>query len=84
MSLRTEEHYKPADLKCGDTVYIFGRHCLLFDCDAHTKQWYGQNLGYVQVPIALKKGAPSLQYQAVPGHTGYGTEEDSLGSVIAL
>lgn len=37
-----------------------------------------------QVPIALRKPAPDVFYQAVPPYTGYGTEEDSMGSVIAL
>lgn len=84
MSLRTEDYYLPEDIKCGDVIEIFGRHCFIYDCDDHTKQWYSVNHGYVQIPIALRKGNPSLQYQAVPAHNGYGTEEDSLGSVIAL
>ena len=34
--------------------------------------------------MALKKDAPSVQYNPVPNYNGFGTEEDSLGSVKAL
>lgn len=40
MSLRTEEYYSPEDLKIGQTVVIFGRTCQIYDCDAHTREWY--------------------------------------------
>lgn len=45
MSLRTEEYYKPEDIRCGDMITIYGRSCLIYDCDDHTKAWYQQNLG---------------------------------------
>jgi hypothetical protein len=35
-------------------------------------------------PIPLKKGRPNIIYQAVPPYNGYGTAEDSLGSVYSL
>jgi len=63
----------PADLHCGGQVRIFGRDCLIYNCDDYTKAWYAHHLGFTQVPIALKKAAPHLQYQAVPRHNGYGT-----------
>lgn len=84
MSMRTEEHYQPADIKCGDQITIFGRNCLIYNCDDYTKQWYEHHLGQTQVPVPLRKAPPSVQYQAVPKYNGYGTEEDSMGSVIAL
>jgi EF-hand domain-containing protein 1 len=34
--------------------------------------------------VPLKKPAPAVLYQAIPSHTGYGTEEDAMGSVVAL
>lgn len=36
------------------------------------------------IPIQLKKARPNLVYQPMPKHTGYGTEEDSLGSIYSL
>jgi len=40
MSLRTEDYYKPEDLKIGGNVVVFGRNCQIYDCDAHTREWY--------------------------------------------
>jgi hypothetical protein len=57
---------------------------LIYDADDFTKQWYKENLGVTQVPVALRKPAPDVFYQAIPPSTGYGTDEDSMGSVIAL
>ena len=40
MTLKKEEYYSPEDLKCGDHVVIYGRNCLIYDCDDFTKDWY--------------------------------------------
>ena len=84
MSLRTEEYYMPEDIKCGDMITIYGRECLIYDCDDFTRAWYQQHHGMMQRSLALKKDAPSVQYQPVPSYNGYGTAEDSMGSVVAL
>jgi len=84
MSLRTEEYYQPADLVVGSNVFVFGRNCLIYDCDAFTREWYKEILGLAMEPIPLKKGRPNIIYQAVPPYNGYGTAEDSLGSVYSL
>lgn len=36
------------------------------------------------VPIQLKKARPTILYQPVPPYNGYGTLEDSIGSVYSL
>ena len=84
MSLRTEEYYGPPDLKCGTRIDIYGRDCLIYSCDDFTKAWYEHNLGMTQTDLALGKSNPSVQYQATPPYQGFGTEEDSMGSVVAL
>jgi hypothetical protein len=84
MSLRTEEYYQPADLIVGNQVFIFGRDCLIYDCDAFTRDWFQEILGISMDPIPLKKARPNVMYQAVPPYNGYGTAEDSLGSVYSL
>ena len=84
MSLRTEEYYMPRDIRCGETIKIYGRDCLIFDCDDFTKKWYQQELGMGQQPMRLPAAAPTVQYQPVPPYNGYGTEQDSMGSVISL
>jgi hypothetical protein len=84
MSLRSELYYEPEDLLCGNSFVVYGRACLIYDCDDFTKEWYTRNLSISQSPVALKKPAPKLIYQSVPKHTGYGTEEDSMNGVLSL
>lgn len=45
-NMRPVEYYTPEDFKCGSTIRIWTRDCLLYDCDDFTRQWYSQNLGY--------------------------------------
>lgn len=42
MSLKKEEYYGPEDLLIGKRVNIFGRDCLIYDCDEFTKNFYKQ------------------------------------------
>jgi len=84
MSLRSEEYYLPHDLVVGQRVHIFGRDCMIYDCDDFTREWYKEILGLPMNPIPLKKARPNIMYQAVPPYNGYGTVEDSLGSVYSL
>jgi len=37
-----------------------------------------------QTPVRLPTQQPSVQYQPVPSYSGFGTEQDSMGSVISL
>lgn len=84
LNLKEVIYYTPEDLTCGQIISIWGRSCLIYDCDDFTKDWYVRNLGIKQTPITLKKPTPEVFYQAVPPETGYGTSEDSMGSVIAF
>eukprot|EP01015_Nassula_variabilis_P010660 TRINITY_DN1860_c0_g1_i4.p1 TRINITY_DN1860_c0_g1~~TRINITY_DN1860_c0_g1_i4.p1 ORF type:complete len:571 (+),score=145.12 TRINITY_DN1860_c0_g1_i4:66-1778(+) len=83
MSQVKEEYYTPIDLRCGNTVTIYGRECVIFDCDEFTKNWYIK-MGVDQVPIVLKTEKQKKFWQPIPPYNGYGTEEDSLGSVKGL
>lgn len=84
MSLKEEEYYSPADLICGKTINVYNRQCMIYDCDKFTKDWYSQNMGVTQNPVKLAKERPNVTYQAIPAYNGYGSPEDSLGSVFAL
>jgi len=46
MNMRDVDYYTPSDLKCGDTVPIWGRHCLIYDVDDFTKDWYKRNCNF--------------------------------------
>jgi hypothetical protein len=41
-------------------------------------------MGVDQCPVKLAKGRKNVTYQAVPSYNGYGSPEDSLGSVYSL
>lgn len=84
MSLKEETYYGPSDLMCGAKVKVYGRECLIYDCDEFTKNWYQANMGVDQKPIKLAKSRPNVTYQALPMYNGYGSPEDSLGSVVSL
>ena len=43
-----------------------------------------KNMGLEQNPLKLAKGRKNVTYQAVPSYNGYGSPEDSLGSVYSL
>ena len=84
MSLKEDNFYGPSDLICGNKVTVWGRECLIYDCDAFTSQWYKDNMGVTQNPVKLAKARPNVTYQPIPAYNGYGTAEDSLGSVYHL
>jgi len=84
MKMKKDEFYAPPDFVLGNKVKIFGRECLIYDCNDSTKVWYKENLNIDMVPIKLSKPRPMLKYQETPPYLGYGTEEDSLTSVTAL
>lgn len=84
MSLKQEEYYGPADLICGKTVQVYNRECLIYDCDRFTKDWYSQNMGVTQSPVDLPKAQARQPEVVIPAYNGYGSPEDSLGSVFSL
>ena len=83
MSLKDETYYGPPDLMCGSKVKVYGRDCLIYDCDEFTKFWYVKNMGVEQKPIKLPKARENVTYQAVPEYNGFGSHEDSLANVVS-
>ena len=84
MSLKKEEFYEPKDLICGKYIRVYSRDCLIYNCDQYTKAWYRKNLGVTQVAVPMKEEKPPKFVIKVPPYTGYGSIEDSLGSVYSL
>ena len=84
MSLKKEDYYQPTDLILGNVIKVYGRDVLLVSCDKYTTEWFKDNLGIEQVPLKVGKPSKNLKYEQVPVYNGYGTEEDSLGSVKSL
>lgn len=84
MTLKKEEYYGPLDLYCGNMVRIYNKDCLIYNCDAYTREWFLQNMNLQQLPVSLKKEEVKQFYQPVPPYNGFGNEDDSLGSVYSL
>lgn len=62
MSLKKEEFYMPPDLIIGNKVSIFGRDCLIYDCDDFTRQWYKAVFDQDMNPIQIKKPRANFVY----------------------
>lgn len=84
MSLKKEEYYAPTDFASGELINVFGRECKVIDADDFTKAYFKYKLG---IDLNFKK-AEEVERRAVehqiPPFNGYGTPEDSLGSVFSL
>lgn len=46
MTLKKEEFYTPEDLACGNLIHIYGKDCVIHDCDDFTRSWYRANRGF--------------------------------------
>jgi len=84
MSLRKEEYYTDADLLLGNVIKVWNRELLLYDCDAFTKHWFNLNKGIELQPIKLPEPTYYQPISSIPAHSGFGSEEDSLTSVVSL
>jgi len=75
-------------LNVGDTITVHNKEFLIFDADAHTRQWFldkGKPLNDpVDISEQLKVGQEAEVKHYPPPHDGYGDEEDSLGNWRSL
>jgi len=81
-----KEFYTAADFTLGGTVSVFGRDLLICDCDDFTRQFMEENFthNYEGRTISLEEERPEPPRREIPPYTGYGSEEDSLGSFYSL
>jgi len=81
-----KEFLTAADFSMGCTVNVFGRDLLICDCDDFTKMFMEENFGmqYDNRTISLEEDRPDPPKMEIPPYTGFGSEEDSLGSFYSL
>lgn len=75
------------DLRVGGYLTIYGRHMLLARADEYTIEFYNDMYGVPKIefePIEEEEYEYRIPSARLPPHNGYGTEEDSLGSVKHL
>eukprot|EP00164_Ancoracysta_twista_P005684 GFYU01007806.1.p1 GENE.GFYU01007806.1~~GFYU01007806.1.p1 ORF type:complete len:593 (-),score=207.04 GFYU01007806.1:255-2033(-) len=81
---RPNELYCASDFNVGETIHVFGREVFLYDCDDYTRRYMSQNFNYKCDPIPVVVQEADNPRAALPPHTGFGSEEDSLSSCMHL
>merc|ERR1719376_209949 len=85
MSRKTTEYYTASDFIIGQKVFIYDRECLLYDCDAFTKEYYRDNLGIQQNQLKIDlESKDETVARTDPPYNGFGSEQDSLGNCYHL
>jgi len=82
-----KEFTTAADLFLGTTVNVYGRELLICDCDDFTSAFMSNNFGMPNGDdnvISLEEPRPDPPSMEIPPYTGFGSEEDSLGSFYSL
>ncbi|CAK9020015.1 unnamed protein product [Durusdinium trenchii] len=72
--------YLPEDLKVGDSINVWGRKVVLYDCDDFTRKFYLDYLGVDQFDGRIDVSEKPVTHLKLtpPPHNGIGKAEDSL------
>lgn len=75
-----EELYLPEDFLLGQSINVWGRDVVLYDCDDFTRDFYKGFMGIDQFENKLDVSEKPIVHRKLkpPPHQGVGTEEDSL------
>lgn len=76
--------YKPEDIIVGQTVSVYSRDIMIYDCDDFTREFYRQYMNFEQESFQIQENEVVHVALTYPPHTGIGTEEDSLASCLRL
>jgi hypothetical protein len=81
------QYYGEEDFRVGCNVQVYGRTLLICGADDFTINYYMQNYGLTSANfprINMDDDPEPISRLEPPPHTGFGSEEDSLGSYLYL
>jgi hypothetical protein len=81
------QYYTDADFVVGQPVHVYGRELVVAGADDFTKNFYFTKYGMTEADFPeIQNNAPPVEPTRVepPPWNGFGTEEDSMGSVLHL
>jgi len=78
--------YEPKDFRVGETIDVWNRKVVLYDCDDFTRKFYKEYLGIDQAENKLDVSEMPVKHfkMQAPPHNGIGSEEDSMMNVTNL
>jgi len=78
--------YLPEDFLVGQTIEVYGRTFVLYDCDDFTQMFFKEYLNIDQKANVLDVSVPPIRHVAMapPPHCGPGREEDSIINVMMI
>lgn len=71
------------DLRCGSTIWVWGRPLLLLSCDRRTEAWY-MTRGITQQPLQVAGDEGEAFPQTLPPFNGFGAENDLYAMGLSL
>uniref|UniRef100_A0A7S1UHB1 DM10 domain-containing protein n=1 Tax=Phaeomonas parva TaxID=124430 RepID=A0A7S1UHB1_9STRA len=73
------------DIKCGETINVYGRNMLVKSCDASTHRWYMDH-GIDQGKLRLATDDANADGSAmhIPTYNGFGSEDDLFAMCLSL
>jgi len=81
----TKNWFTPADFKVGETVLMYNRRFLLYDCDEFTKSYYRQFYGVNEfAKVDVNVPTAQLPKMELPPYNGWGTLEDSKMNCLSV
>lgn len=80
-----KEWFAPVDFKIGQTVVIYNRPFLIYDCDEFTRQYLQKKFGITDfTPLDVRRNDRGTVRKELPPYNGFGSLEDSLQSCLSL
>jgi len=82
---KKEDQWQIQDLAVGESVEMLGFHFHIYDADPFTRQYFTEELGMELGPAEdVRLPERAVNRPKTPPYTGYGSWDDSMGSVHAL